>query len=96
MKAISIAPFLSISLAWGCEMVTLLDRAKIGNPCSPFMSYATRAVIAEQNGDFQRAADAWKQAFSLAKMDVNSVYAASRMEFCRHAAHRGWGVPNES
>ena len=62
----------------------------------PFMSYATSAVIAEQNGEFQRAADSWKQAFSLAKMEVNSIYAASRMEFCRHAAHRGWGVPDES
>ncbi|WP_276530851.1 ANR family transcriptional regulator [Enterobacter hormaechei] len=51
----------------------------------------------EQNGEFQRAADSWKQALSLAKMEVNSVYAASRMEFCRHAAHRGWGgVPYES
>lgn len=96
MKAISIAPSLSISLAWGCEMAILFDRAKAGKPCSPFMSYATSAVIAEQNGEFQRAADSWKQAFSLAKMEVNSIYAASRMEFCRHAAHRGWGVPDES
>ncbi|HHT4532292.1 TPA: ANR family transcriptional regulator [Serratia marcescens] len=60
------------------------------------MSYATSAVIAEQNGEFQRAAESWKLAFSLAKMEVNSIYAASRMEFCRHAAHRGWGVPYES
>lgn len=96
MKAISIAPSLSISLAWGCEMATLFDRVKAGKPFSPFMLYAIRAVIAEQNGEFQRAADAWKQALSLAKMEVNSIYAASRMEFCRHAAHRGWGVPDES
>lgn len=77
-------------------MVILLDRAKTGKPCSPFMSYATSAVIAEQNCEFQKAADAWKKAFSLAKMEVNSVYAASRMEFCRHAMHRGWGVNHES
>ncbi|HHL4816639.1 MULTISPECIES: ANR family transcriptional regulator [Enterobacteriaceae] len=67
VKAISIALSLSISLAWGCEMAILFDRAKSDKPCSPFMSYATSAVIAEQNGEFQRAADSWKQAFSLAK-----------------------------
>ncbi|MBA7986252.1 ANR family transcriptional regulator [Enterobacter asburiae] len=77
-------------------MAILFDRAKLGKPCSPFMSYATSAVIAEQNGEFQRAAESWKLAFSLAKMEVTSIYAASRMEFCRHAAHRGWGVPYES
>ncbi|MEH3505092.1 ANR family transcriptional regulator [Enterobacter asburiae] len=77
-------------------MAILFDRAKAGKPCSPFMSYATSAVIAEQNGEFQRAADSWKLAFSLAKLEVNSIYAASRMEFCRHAAHSGWGVPYES
>ncbi|HEE0087562.1 TPA: ANR family transcriptional regulator [Citrobacter freundii] len=48
-------------------MAILFDRAKSGKPCSPFMSYATSAVIAEQNGEFQRAAESWKQAFSLAK-----------------------------
>ncbi|HED5569739.1 TPA: ANR family transcriptional regulator [Yersinia enterocolitica] len=77
-------------------MAILVNTAIIGKPCSPFMSYASSAVIAEQNGEFQKAADAWKLAFSRAKMEVNSIYAASRMEFCRHAVHRGWGGNIES
>lgn len=77
-------------------MAVFLDRANIGKRCSPFMSYASSAVIAEQNGDFQKAATHWQAAFRLAKTEVNYIWASSRMEFCRHAAHRGWGVVSES
>ncbi|KNC89925.1 ANR family transcriptional regulator [Trabulsiella odontotermitis] len=77
-------------------MAVLFDRTNARKPCSPFMSYAASAVIAEQKGDFGKAADAWKAAFSLAKKEVNSIWAITRMEFCRHADHRGWGGVNES
>jgi hypothetical protein len=30
------------------------------------------------------------------KQRVNSIWAISRMEFCLHAANRGWGIPDES
>lgn len=77
-------------------MYVLVDRANAHKPCSPFMSYAVSAVLAEQVGDFHNAATAWKTAFSLAKTEVNSIWAISRMEFCLHAANRGWGIPDES
>lgn len=77
-------------------MYVLVDRTHARKPCSPFMSYSVSAVLAEQVGDFHNAATAWKTAFSLAKTEVNSIWAISRMEFCLHAANRGWGIPNES
>ena len=40
-------------------MYVLVDRAHARKPCSPFMSYAVSAVLAEQVGDFHNAATAW-------------------------------------
>ncbi|HFU1359331.1 TPA: ANR family transcriptional regulator [Citrobacter farmeri] len=77
-------------------MAILFDRARTGKPCSPFMSYAASAVIAEQKGDFGRAAEEWAAALSLAQRSVNAEWAGSRMDFCSNAAMRGWGVPGES
>lgn len=77
-------------------MVILFDRARTGKPCSPFMSYAASAVIAEQKGDFGRAADEWAVALPLAQRSANAEWAGSRLDFCRNAVRRGWGVPGES
>ncbi|SEL25409.1 hypothetical protein SAMN04487787_108131 [Kosakonia sacchari] len=77
-------------------MVTFVRDSDIGKPCSPFMSYASFAVLAEQRGDFQKAAEVWSKALVFARNAVNRQWAGSRIEFCANAVHRGWGVPDES
>lgn len=71
------------------------DRAS-GKWRTPFMSYATDAVVAEKRGDFQKAAEIWCKALVHSRNAVNREWAGVRIEFCSNAVHRGWGVPDES
>lgn len=77
-------------------MVTIIRDSNIGKPCTPFMSYASGAVLAEQRGDFQTAAEIWCKALAFSRKTVNREWAGVRIEFCSNAVHRGWGVPGES
>lgn len=77
-------------------MAILVDRANARQKCSPFLSYASSAVIAEQNGEFQKAAEVWGKALFLSSLPVNREWVGSRIEFCANAARRGWGVNSES
>lgn len=77
-------------------MEILVNTAIIGKTCSPFMSYASSAVIAEQNGEFQKAAEVWGKALFLSSQPVNREWVGSRIEFCVNAARRGWGGNSES
>ena len=63
---------------------------------SPFMSFASKAVMAEKRGEYQKAAEVWAKALFISSLSVNREWAGSRIEFCANAARRGWGVVNES
>lgn len=60
------------------------------------MSFASRAVIAEKRGEFQKAAEVWAKALFISSLAVNRKWAGSRIEFCNNAAQRGWGGVGES
>ena len=85
----------SISQLWGCDMVTITRNSDIRKKCSAFMSYASGAVIAEQHGDFQKAAESWSKALAFSRHLLNREWAGVRLEFCVNAAKRGWGIPDE-
>lgn len=63
---------------------------------SVFMSYAVRAVLDEQNSNFQQAGELWAKAMVFSRIDVNRVWAGSRMAFCANAVSRGWSNHRES
>lgn len=77
-------------------MAILVNKANTGKTCSPFMTYASRAVMAEQKGDFGKAAEVWSKAIARTTIPVNREWVETRIEFCANAARRGWGVVGES
>lgn len=47
-----------------------------------YINIASTAVVAEQNRNWQYAAQLWAQAETLARQSLNRDWSAMRMEFC--------------
>ncbi|WPU22593.1 ANR family transcriptional regulator [Cedecea neteri] len=77
-------------------MVTITRNSDIRKKCSAFMSYASGAVIAEQHGDFQKAAESWSKALAFSRHRLNREWAEIRIAFCANAAARKWSGIYES
>ncbi|MGL5798735.1 MAG: ANR family transcriptional regulator [Plesiomonas sp.] len=58
---------------------------------SQYTGFAQRAVMAEQQKYYHRAAVLWASAANLACREPNRAWAEIRLAFCNNAVKREWG-----
>jgi hypothetical protein len=61
-----------------------------------YAAFSADAVSAERKADYLTAASLWHKAGLVARCALNRSWTEQRGEFCRKAADKGWGKPDES